>query len=40
MKADALGQFLVSKKWMRWVLVYGTNDPDRAFADAFAAWSK
>jgi ABC transporter substrate binding protein (PQQ-dependent alcohol dehydrogenase system) len=34
MKADALGQFLVSRQWMRWVLVYGANDPDKAFADA------
>ena len=23
MKADALGQFLTSRQWMRWVLVYG-----------------
>src|SRR5262245_32300691 len=28
MKADALGQFLVSKRWLRWVLVYGVNAPD------------
>jgi ABC transporter substrate binding protein (PQQ-dependent alcohol dehydrogenase system) len=34
MKADALGQWLVSKKWVRWVLVHGVNDADRAFADA------
>ncbi len=34
MKADALGQFLVSRQWMRWVLVYGINDADKAFADA------
>jgi ABC transporter substrate binding protein (PQQ-dependent alcohol dehydrogenase system) len=34
MKADALGQWLVSKQWMRWVLVHGVNDGDRAFADA------
>lgn len=34
MKADALGQFLVSRQWMRWVLVHGTNPPDQAFADA------
>ena len=40
MKADALGQWLVSKKWMRWVLVYGTNDPDRAFADAIRRTAK
>jgi ABC transporter substrate binding protein (PQQ-dependent alcohol dehydrogenase system) len=40
MKADALGQWLVSKKWMRWVLIYGTNDPDRAFADAIRRTAK
>lgn len=34
MKADALGQFLVSRQWMRWVLVYGVNDSDKAFADS------
>jgi ABC transporter substrate binding protein (PQQ-dependent alcohol dehydrogenase system) len=34
MKADALGQWLVSKKWLRWVLVHGVNDADRAFAEA------
>jgi ABC transporter substrate binding protein (PQQ-dependent alcohol dehydrogenase system) len=34
MKADALGQFLVSRQWMRWVLIYGANDADQAFADA------
>jgi ABC transporter substrate binding protein (PQQ-dependent alcohol dehydrogenase system) len=34
MKADALGQFLVSRQWMRWVLIYGINDSDQAFADA------
>lgn len=40
MKADALGQWLVSKKWMRWVLVHGTNDPDKAFADAIRRTAK
>lgn len=34
MKADALGQWLVSKQWTQWVLVYGVHDGDRAFADA------
>ncbi len=34
MKADALGQFLASRQWMRWVLVYGTHDADKAFAEA------
>jgi ABC transporter substrate binding protein (PQQ-dependent alcohol dehydrogenase system) len=40
MKADALGQFLVSKQWMRWVLVYGVNAPDKAFADAIRRTAK
>lgn len=40
MKADALGQWLVSKKWMRWVLIYGTNDSDKAFADAVRRTAK
>ena len=40
MKADALGQFLIGKKWTRWVLVYGTNDDDRAFADAIRRTAK
>lgn len=34
MKADALGQWLLSKRWTRWVLIHGINDPDKAFADA------
>lgn len=40
MKADALGQFLVSRKWMRWVLVHGINPPDQAFADAVRRTAK
>lgn len=40
MKADALGQYLISKKWTRWVLVYGTNDADKAFADAIRRTAK
>lgn len=40
MKADALGQWLISKKWMRWVLVYGVNDDDKAFADAIRRTAK
>jgi ABC transporter substrate binding protein (PQQ-dependent alcohol dehydrogenase system) len=34
MKADALAQFLVSKQWMRWVLIQGSNPDDKLFADA------
>jgi ABC transporter substrate binding protein (PQQ-dependent alcohol dehydrogenase system) len=40
MKADALGQWLVTKKWLRWVLIYGTNDADKAFADAIRRTAK
>ena len=40
MKADALGQWLVSKQWMRWVLIYGVNDADKAFADAIRRSAK
>ncbi|HET6467121.1 MAG TPA: ABC transporter substrate-binding protein, partial [Geminicoccaceae bacterium] len=34
MKADALAQYLVWKRWQRWFLVYGSHPEDRAFADA------
>ncbi|HVJ34659.1 MAG TPA: ABC transporter substrate-binding protein [Terriglobia bacterium] len=34
MKADALAQYLAVKKWTRWVLISGKNDPDKAFAAA------
>ena len=34
MKADALAQYLAFKRWTRWVLVSGTLDGDKAFADA------
>ena len=34
MAADALGQFLVWKRWTRWLLVVGSHDADGAFADA------
>jgi ABC transporter substrate binding protein (PQQ-dependent alcohol dehydrogenase system) len=40
MKADALGQFLVSRQWMRWVLVSGTNPADKAFAEAIRRSAK
>lgn len=35
MKADALAQYLVWKRWPRWVLVHGTTPPDLALADAY-----
>ncbi len=40
MKADALGQWLVRKQWMRWVLIYGVNEPDKAFAEAIRRAAK
>lgn len=40
MKADALAQYLVSKQWMRWVLISGSNPDDKAFADAIRRSAK
>lgn len=34
MLADALGQYLVWKKWPRWLLVVGSHDEDKRYADA------
>jgi ABC transporter substrate binding protein (PQQ-dependent alcohol dehydrogenase system) len=34
MLADALAQYLVVKRWTRWLLVAGSHDTDRLFADA------
>src|SRR5262249_55856631 len=34
MKADALAQYLIWKRWPRWFLVKGTTKEDRAYADA------
>jgi ABC transporter substrate binding protein (PQQ-dependent alcohol dehydrogenase system) len=33
MLADALGQYLVWKQWKRWLLVTGSHDNDKLFAD-------
>lgn len=35
MLADALAQYLVWKQWKRWVLVVGSHDNDKLYADAF-----
>jgi ABC transporter substrate binding protein (PQQ-dependent alcohol dehydrogenase system) len=35
MLADALGQYLVWKQWKRWLLVVGSHDNDKLYADAF-----
>ena len=32
MLADALAQYLVSKRWLRWLLVFGSHDPDKLYA--------
>ena len=34
MLADALAQYLVWKQWKRWVLVSGSHDQDKLYADA------
>src|SRR5262245_16480786 len=34
MKADALAQYLVWKRWRKWFLIHGTLEPDLAFAAA------
>src|SRR5262249_2265854 len=34
MLADALAQYLVWKQWRRWLLVVGSHEPDKLFADA------
>jgi ABC transporter substrate binding protein (PQQ-dependent alcohol dehydrogenase system) len=34
MLADALGQYLVWKQWKRWLLVVGSHDNDRLYADS------
>ncbi|QPF83112.1 ABC transporter substrate-binding protein [Bradyrhizobium genosp. L] len=34
MLADAVAQYLVWKQWKRWLLVVGSHDADKAYADA------
>ena len=34
MLADGLAQYLIWKKWRRWLLVAGSHDKDKLFADA------
>ena len=34
MRADGLAQYLVWKRWRRWLLVVGSHDPDKLYADA------
>jgi len=34
MLADGLAQYLIWKQWRNWVLVFGSHEPDRLFAEA------
>jgi ABC transporter substrate binding protein (PQQ-dependent alcohol dehydrogenase system) len=40
MLADAVGQYLVWKKWTRWFLVSGSHPEDKALADAYRRTAK
>jgi ABC transporter substrate binding protein (PQQ-dependent alcohol dehydrogenase system) len=40
MLADALAQYLVWKKWSRWVLAYGSHPEDKLLADAYRRAAK
>jgi ABC transporter substrate binding protein (PQQ-dependent alcohol dehydrogenase system) len=40
MLADAVAQYLVWKKWTRWLLVYGSYPSDRLLADAYRRSAK
>jgi ABC transporter substrate binding protein (PQQ-dependent alcohol dehydrogenase system) len=40
MLADALAQYLVWKKWSRWVLAYGSHPEDALLADAYRRSAK
>jgi ABC transporter substrate binding protein (PQQ-dependent alcohol dehydrogenase system) len=40
MLADALAQYLVWKKWLRWVLAYGSHPNDMLLADAYRRAAK
>lgn len=40
MLADGLGQYLVWKKWTRWLLVTGSHERDKLFADAIKRTAK
>ena len=40
MLADALAQYLVWKKWARWVLAYGSHQDDMLLADAYRRAAK
>jgi ABC transporter substrate binding protein (PQQ-dependent alcohol dehydrogenase system) len=40
MLADAVAQYLVWKKWTRWLLVYGSHPEDKLLADAYRRSAK
>jgi ABC transporter substrate binding protein (PQQ-dependent alcohol dehydrogenase system) len=40
MLADGLAQYLVWKKWRRWLLVIGSHPPDKLYADALRRAAK
>lgn len=40
MLADGLGQYLVKRKWMKWLLITGPRARDQAFAEAMIRTSK
>jgi ABC transporter substrate binding protein (PQQ-dependent alcohol dehydrogenase system) len=40
MRADALGQYLMKKRWRKWFLVVGNTPEDRLFADALKRSAK
>ncbi len=40
MLADGLAQYLVWKQWRKWLLVVGSHDPDKLFADALRRAAK
>jgi len=40
MLADALGQYLIWKKWSRWLLVTGSHERDKLWADAIKRTAK
>ena len=40
MLADALAQFLVVKRWDKWLLIHGSHPPDRLMGEAYARAAK
>ena len=40
MRADALAQYIMKKRWTKWFLIIGSNQEDRLFADAIKRSAK